>query len=90
MLALGEKRQRELFDRLSNTYLKRDKADVLKNALTTKDERVVFCELSNVQKMIYQRILSLADYKLLRFARSPCDCGVNQEFFSGYRLMRNR
>jgi SNF2 family DNA or RNA helicase len=90
MIKLGDERQRSLKQRLATVWLKREKADVLKDSLTLKDEKIVFCELSGVQKTIYQRLLSLADFKFLRLSRTPCDCGVNQKFFIGYRLLKTR
>ena len=90
MIVQGNLVQGNLYQRLQEVYLKREKTDVLKHALTLKNEKVAFCELSNIQKKIYQRLLSLADYKLLRFAKSPCTCGVNRTFFEGYRLLTSR
>ncbi len=90
MLSLGDKRQRELSERLKNVYLRREKKEELKDILTLKEEKVVFCELSSVQKLIYERILSLPDYNFMRLAKSPCDCGVNQDFFRGYKMLKTR
>jgi len=90
MISLGDQRQRELTERLKSVYLRRTKEEVLNDSLKSKDERVVLCELSEVQKKIYERILSLSDYNFLRHAKSPCDCGVNQDFFRGYKLLRTR
>ena len=69
-------------------YLERKKEDVLKDTLTKKRERVVFCELSEIQKKIYRHIITLPDYELLRFANTPCRCGVNKGYFLGYKKMR--
>ena len=62
-------------------YLRRTKEDVLKAELPEKDERIVFCELSDLQKKIYQHMLELPDMELLRRSSDPCDCGVNRPFF---------
>ena len=48
-------------------------------------ERVILCPLSSLQKDIYEYILELPDYLLLRGANAPCDCGVNQNYFHEYR-----
>lgn len=66
------------------------KEEVLKDELTEKTEKVLFCELSNVQKQIYQNILALPDYELLRMSVSPCDCGVNQRYFSEYKRLKSK
>jgi SNF2 family DNA or RNA helicase len=90
MINLGIERQHELKQKLATVWLKREKEDVLKNALKSKNEMVVFCDLSSVQKTIYQRLLSSADYTFLRMSKSPCDCGANRDFFIGYRLLKTR
>lgn len=70
-------------------YLERKKEVVLKDTLTVKREKVVFCELSEIQKKIYRRILTLPDFQLLRFANAPCECGVNSSYFRGYKKCRS-
>ena len=70
--------------------MKRNKEDVLKDSLTEKEETVIICALSDIQKTMYQRVLNLPDYLLLRLSTSPCDCGVNRNFFVGYKKMRTR
>ena len=89
-MQLGEKREHELKTLLKKVFLARTKEEVLKDELTEKTEKVLFCELSEVQKQIYQNILSLPDYELLCMANAPCDCGINQKFFSEYKRMRNK
>jgi len=69
-------------------YLERKKADVLKDDLTEKMQRVIFCELSDLQKRLYRHVLSLPDYHMLRTANTPCDCGVNQAFFLEFRRLK--
>jgi len=86
---LASKRTEELDAIMKKVYLKRNKSDVLKDTLTTKDEKVVFCCLSDVQKRMYQRILSLPDYESLQMSNTPCDCGVNKEFFRGYMKLES-
>ena len=75
---------RALTRKLSEIYLQRKKEDVLGDQLPKKDERVLFCELSGLQKRIYEHVLTLPDYELLRKAQCPCDCGRNREFFRKY------
>ena len=87
---MGRKRQEHLTRALRLVYLERKKDQVLKNELTNKDELVMFCPLTSVQRRIYRTIMSLPDYHLLRTSTAPCDCGVNRRFFLGYKKMRNR
>lgn len=71
-------------------YLRRTKEEVLQSELPDKDERIVFCDLSDMQKRIYQHMLELPDFRLLRFSSDPCDCGVNKPFFKYLKKMRTR
>jgi SNF2 family DNA or RNA helicase len=64
--------------KLKSFYIQRRKIDVLKYELPEKDERVLFCELSPLQKRLYQHFMTLPDFVLLKYANSPCECG---EFF---------
>ena len=85
---LAEQQENVLRSLIKPAFLERKKEDVLKDSLTQKKEKVVFCELSEIQKKIYRHILSLPDFQLLRFANAPCDCGVNKQYFRGYKKMK--
>lgn len=74
--------------KLKTFYIHRRKTDVLKDELPEKDERVLFCELSPMQKRLYKHFMTLPDFVLLKYANSPCECGVNQAIFQGFRRMR--
>lgn len=74
--------------RLKSFYLQRRKIDVLKDDLPEKNERVVFCELSPLQKRMYQHMMTLPDFVLVKYANAPCECGVNQTIFQGFKQMR--
>ena len=53
-----------------------------------RNQKVVFCELSELQKELYQHIIyNLTEYQLLRTSNKPCDCGVNRNFFLKYRKL---
>ena len=88
VMRLADKQEHLLRRLIKPAYIERKKEEVLKDTLTQKNERVVFCELSEVQKKIYRHIISLPDFELLRFANAPCDCGVNKAYFRGYNKMR--
>ena len=64
---LGDLKSKELTDKLRSLYIRRTKDEVLKDALPMKDERIVFCEPSELQKLIYQHILEQPDFVLLRY-----------------------
>jgi SNF2 family DNA or RNA helicase len=89
-LDVGEKRQQELTRVLKLVFLERKKEQVLKDTLTQKDEVVVFCEMTSIQKRIYLNVLELPDVRLLKEAHAPCDCGVNQWFFIVYNKLKTK
>jgi DNA excision repair protein ERCC-6-like 2 len=78
---MGNTKSEELSSRMYEIYLVRKKEVVLKDKLPEKDERIVFCELSPLQKKIYKHVLKQPDFQLLKQFYHPCDCGVNQKFF---------
>jgi len=77
----GQLRSEELSRKLYEIYLRRTKESELKEALPSKDERIIFCEPSFLQTKIYQHILQQPDALLVKYGHLPCDCGVNAEFF---------
>lgn len=77
-----------LRSKLKSFYIQRLKTEVLKDALPQKDERVLFCELSSLQKRLYMHMMTLPDFVLLKYANAPCECGVNQAIFQGFKQMR--
>ena len=76
---LGDRKAVELSTRLQRVYLRRTKEDTLADILPTKDERIIFCELSDLQKKLYAYIIEQPDYIVLRHKNAPCDCGVNMK-----------
>lgn len=70
--------------KLSKIYLRRTKEETLKDDLPQKNERIVFCALTEVQKAIYQHILNQPDFVHLKNATRFCDCGVNRLLFQRY------
>ena len=89
-IRLGKERSKELHDALRDVYQKREKNIVLEDFLPTKQQVVMFCTPTDIQKQIYQHILQLPEYELLRKCNAPCDCGVNKEIFTNYALLTNR
>jgi len=78
-VALGAEKTIELSRKMGEIYLRRDKATVLRDDLPQKDERIIFCEPSKLQKELYQHIIAQPDFVLLSTANAPCDCGVNRK-----------
>ncbi len=78
-MELGDKKAVELSTKLQRVYFRRTKEDTLADVLPMKDERIIFCELSPLQKELYEYIIEQPDFILLRHKNAPCDCGVNKK-----------
>jgi DNA excision repair protein ERCC-6-like 2 len=76
---LGNTRAMELSAKLQQVYLRRSKEVTLAGFLPKKDERIIFCELSPLQKELYKFIIEQPDFIVLRQKNAPCDCGVNRK-----------
>ena len=74
--------------KLSKLFIERTKLEVLSDKLPNKEQHVVFCEMSELQKQIYENVQTLPDVELVKLGCSPCDCGINQEFFKKYVKLR--
>jgi len=53
-------------------------------------KQILFCEPTPIQKALYEHIICLPDYELLRYGNAPCDCGVNRAIFAGYKRLRTK
>lgn len=74
-VALGNKRQKELQNLVGKYMLQRFKEVELRTELKSKDDIVVFCALSSLQRRMYKHLLSLPDYDNCRYSKHPCPCG---------------
>lgn len=63
---------------------------MLRDQLPAKDEKIVLCELSDIQKEVYMHILKQPDFVLVSQAAGPCDCESNEEFFRQYKRLPSR
>ena len=88
VIDMAERQEQLLQKIIKPVYIERKKEDVLKDNLTQKNEKVVFCELTEIQKKLYRHIISLPDYAQLRFANAPCECGINKQYFKGYAKLK--
>lgn len=80
----------ELDAKLKQVYIQRTKEGELGDELPEKNETILFCEPTAIQKAMYLHILTLPDFELLRYANAPCDCGVNRGIFMGYKRLRTQ
>ncbi|XP_038559899.1 DNA excision repair protein ERCC-6-like 2 isoform X2 [Micropterus salmoides] len=72
-LATGRKTVRALVRKISQWFLRRTKA-LIKEQLPKKDDRVVYCSLTDFQQTVYQAVLDTDDVTLLLRSSEKCDC----------------
>ncbi|XP_057299784.1 DNA excision repair protein ERCC-6-like 2 isoform X1 [Hydractinia symbiolongicarpus] len=72
-LATARKRQQELV-LLHNQWLMRRTKDMIQDQLPAKDEKIVFCSLSDLQVSIYEAVLKLPKVKMLLGIDEVCRC----------------
>ncbi|KAM7019134.1 DNA excision repair protein ERCC-6-like 2 [Tautogolabrus adspersus] len=72
-LATGRKTVRALVRKISHYFLRRTKA-LIKDQLPKKDDRVVYCSLTDFQQTVYQAVLETEDVTLLLRSSEKCDC----------------
>ena len=73
-LANGRMLQDQLSTLLSNWVLRRT-SDVISAQLPSKEEYVVFCPLTELQRSVYQALLDTDDIQLILQSDLPCECG---------------
>ncbi|XP_034727507.1 DNA excision repair protein ERCC-6-like 2 isoform X1 [Etheostoma cragini] len=72
-LATGRKTVRALVRKISKWFLRRTKA-LIKEQLPKKDDRVVYCSLTDFQQTVYQTVLDTEDVMLMLRSSEKCDC----------------
>nr|XP_046243670.1 DNA excision repair protein ERCC-6-like 2 isoform X2 [Scatophagus argus] len=72
-LATGRKTVRALVRKISHWFLRRTKC-LIKEQLPKKDDRVVYCSLTDFQQSVYQTVLDTEDVRLLLRSSEKCDC----------------
>ncbi|CAL9707977.1 unnamed protein product [Knipowitschia caucasica] len=73
-LATGRKTVRTLVKKISHYFLRRTKS-LIKDQLPKKDDRVVYCSLTDFQRTVYKTVLDSEDVTLLLRSAERCDCG---------------
>jgi SNF2 family DNA or RNA helicase len=74
--------------KLCKILIERKKDEVLGDLLTNKRQDVVLCPPSELQKRVYEHIMTLPDVQLVKMANSPCDCGINQAIYKKYYKLK--
>ncbi|XP_075303157.1 DNA excision repair protein ERCC-6-like 2 isoform X2 [Opisthocomus hoazin] len=72
-LATGRKAMVKLATKMSVWFLRRTKA-LISDQLPKKEDRMVYCSLTEFQKAVYQAVLETEDVSLVLGAGEPCSC----------------
>ncbi|XP_048383438.1 DNA excision repair protein ERCC-6-like 2 isoform X1 [Stegostoma tigrinum] len=77
-LAVGRKAMSRLAKQMSFWFLRRTKA-LISDQLPKKDDRVIYCSLTEFQKTVYKAVLESEDLKLVLHGWDPCDCNSGRK-----------
>ncbi|NXF61231.1 ER6L2 protein, partial [Ciccaba nigrolineata] len=77
-LATGRKAMVMLARKMSGWFLRRTKA-LISDQLPKKEDRMVYCSLTEFQKAVYQAVLETEDVSLVLQAGEPCNCNSGQK-----------
>ncbi|XP_063151290.1 DNA excision repair protein ERCC-6-like 2 [Candoia aspera] len=72
-LATGRKAMKRLAQELSSYFLRRTKT-LINDQLPKKEDRMVYCYLTEFQRTIYKTVLETEDVQLVLRACEPCSC----------------
>ncbi|NXN01112.1 ER6L2 protein, partial [Sylvia borin] len=77
-LATGRKAMVKLARKMADWFLRRTKA-LISDQLPKKEDRMVFCSLTEFQKAVYQAVLETDDVALVLRAGEPCSCNSGRK-----------
>ncbi|XP_037653088.1 DNA excision repair protein ERCC-6-like 2 isoform X3 [Choloepus didactylus] len=77
-LATGRKAMRRLAKKMTGWFLRRTKT-LIKNQLPKKEDRMVYCSLTDFQKAVYQTVLETEDVTLILQSSEPCTCSSGRK-----------
>ncbi|XP_071280906.1 DNA excision repair protein ERCC-6-like 2 isoform X2 [Agelaius tricolor] len=77
-LATGRKAMVNLARIMSGWFLRRTKA-LISDQLPKKEDRMVFCSLTEFQRAVYQAVLETDDVTLVLRAGEPCSCNSGRK-----------
>ncbi|XP_009897186.2 DNA excision repair protein ERCC-6-like 2 [Dryobates pubescens] len=72
-LATCRKAMVKLARKMCGSFLRRTK-DLISDQLPKKEDRIVYCSLTEFQKAVYQAVLDTEDVSLILGAGEPCSC----------------
>ncbi|KAG8595973.1 hypothetical protein GDO81_001691 [Engystomops pustulosus] len=76
-LATGRKMMQKLALKMSSLFLRRTKA-LISDQLPKKEDRIVYCALSEFQKAVYQTVLETSDVSLVLRGSELCSCNSSK------------
>ncbi|XP_009944387.1 PREDICTED: DNA excision repair protein ERCC-6-like 2 [Leptosomus discolor] len=77
-LATGRKAMVKLARKMSGWFLRRTKV-LIGDQLPKKEDRMVYCSLTEFQKAVYQAVLETEDVSLVLRAGEPCSCNSGRK-----------
>ncbi|KAH7372953.1 hypothetical protein KP509_17G031100 [Ceratopteris richardii] len=72
---IAEERRHRLAKVLKKYLLRREKHDTIGHLMMGKEDNVIFCEMSPLQRRVYKRLLETPDFQSLVRKDEPCTCG---------------
>ncbi|KAK9078755.1 hypothetical protein SSX86_002813 [Deinandra increscens subsp. villosa] len=72
---IAQERKQHLVSVLHKYLLRRTKEETIGHLMMGKEDNVVFCAMSEVQKRVYRRMLQIPDIECLINKDVPCSCG---------------
>ncbi|GAV80592.1 SNF2_N domain-containing protein/Helicase_C domain-containing protein [Cephalotus follicularis] len=72
---IADERKQHLVTVLRKYMLRRTKEETIGHLMMGKEDNVVFCAMSELQKRVYRRMLQLPDIQCLINKDLPCSCG---------------
>ncbi|XP_027191859.1 switch 2 isoform X2 [Cicer arietinum] len=72
---IANKRKQHLVTVLNKYMLRRTKEETIGHLMMGKEDNIVFCAMSDLQKRVYRRMIQLPDIQCLINKDLPCSCG---------------
>ncbi|CAO2813141.1 unnamed protein product [Amaranthus hypochondriacus] len=72
---IADERRQHLVTLLNRYLLRRTKEETIGNLMLGKEDNIVFCEMSELQKRAYKRMLEQPEIQCLMNKDLPCSCG---------------
>ncbi|GJN23858.1 hypothetical protein PR202_gb11548 [Eleusine coracana subsp. coracana] len=72
---VADTRKKHLVSVLKKFLLRRTKEETIGHLMLGKEDNIIFCKMSDVQKRVYRRMLQQPDIQILINKDLPCSCG---------------